>query len=103
MIPSPIIPTFLLVRRAIWIGCGPFATVGRLFSLRRKQASRNSRSSPGTRLEGPQIVSFRPKSDNQSLDRGSPLLVYHVDRDIVAHFVECFFPWLLEIDHFENV
>src|SRR5205085_3121359 len=62
-----------------------------------------SRSSPGTKLEGPQIVSFRAKIDNQFLDRGSPLLVCQVDRDIVAHFVECLLPWLLEIDHFENV
>src|SRR5438105_13908505 len=62
-----------------------------------------SRSSPGTRLEGLQLVSFRAKIDNQFLDRGSPLLLCQVDRDIVAHFAECLLPWLLEIDHFENV
>jgi len=37
------------------------------------------------------------------LDRGRPLLVCQVDRDIVAHFVECFFAVAAGDRSFENV
>src|ERR1700726_3129518 len=101
MMPRPITPTFFLVRRAIGLS-GLFPALPPV-QPEAKRGIVQSRSSLVRSLERPQILGSRAKIDNQLFDRRGPFPIGQLDSDVLAGFVECFLPCLLDIDQFENV
>src|ERR1051326_6143152 len=99
MMPSPITPTFFLVRRAIELAALPILTAVQPAA---KTAIVQSRSSQSC-LKRPAILSLRTKIDNQLLNRSRPFLVLHLEDNFVARFVEGPLPRGLNVDQPDNV